>query len=282
MKVSTAIITAAGRTQRKLPLQTLTDREGQSRTVLRLFIDELRDAGIEKIGVIIRPGDHDVYEEAAGDLSETLTFIEQTEPLGYGHAVHCGRDFTAGEAFLLMVSDHLFVSDDPEKNCAQQLVEVAEARECAISTVQATHESKLPYFGTVAGKLFEGRPGLYEIEKVLEKPTPTVAEQELMVPGLKLGHYLCFFGMHVLTPGIMDLLGQGVATASEQNPLQLSPAIAELASRERSLALELKGRRYDLERQFGLLMGQFAVALDGKHRDELLEGIIELLAQARR
>ncbi|MEM9478112.1 MAG: sugar phosphate nucleotidyltransferase [Verrucomicrobiota bacterium] len=282
MKVSTAIITAAGRTQRKLPLQTLTDREGQAQTVLRLFLDELRDAGIDKIGVIIRPGDRQVYEEAAGDLSETLTFIEQTEPLGYGHAVHCAKEFTSGEAFLLMVSDHLFVSDDPEQNCAQQVIEVAEAQESVISAVQSTHESKLPYFGAVAGKLFEGQPGLYEIEKVIEKPTPTVAEQELMVPGLKLGHYLCFFGMHVLTPAIMDLLGQGLATASEQNPLQLSPAIAALANRERCLALELKGRRYDLERQFGLLMGQFAVALDGKHRDELLEGIIELLAQARR
>ena len=43
----------------------------------------------------------------------------------------------------------------------------------------------------------------------MEKPTPTAAEQELMVPGLKLGHYLCFFGMHVLTPGVMDLLEEG-------------------------------------------------------------------------
>ena len=42
--------------------------------------------------------------------------------------------------------------------------------------------------------------------EVLEKPTPTEAEQRLIVPGLRAGHYLCFFGMHVLTPTVMDLL----------------------------------------------------------------------------
>jgi len=35
----------------------------------------------------------------------------------------------------------------------------------------------------------------------MTKPTPTLAETELPVAGLRAGHYLCFFGMHVLTPG---------------------------------------------------------------------------------
>ena len=36
-------------------------------------------------------------------------------------------------------------------------------------------------------------------ERVIE-PTPSVAEQQLTVPGLRAGFYLCFFGVHVLTP----------------------------------------------------------------------------------
>ena len=43
---------------------------------------------------------------------------------------------------------------------------------------------------------------------MIEKPTPTEAEQRLIVPGLRAGHYLCFFGMHVLTPAVMELLGE--------------------------------------------------------------------------
>jgi UTP--glucose-1-phosphate uridylyltransferase len=282
MKVHRAVITAAGRNQRKLPLQTVTDREGRSETVLRVFIQELHAAGIDSIGIVIRPEDRGFYEEAAGDAVGSLTFIEQKRALGYGHAVYCAREFTGGEAFLLMVSDHLFVSDDPDRNCVRQLLDAAEERDCAVLAVQATHESQLPYFGAVAGQIFQGQPGLYEVEKVIEKPTPTAAEQELMVPGLKVGHYLCFFGMHVLTPNIIDYLEKEAGKASEEAPLQLSPAMNELAGRQRCLALELRGRRYDLEGQFGLLLGQLAVALDGKDRGELLMGIIELLTQIRK
>ncbi len=129
-----------------------------------------------------------------------LHFVEQTAALGYGHAVFCAREFAGGAPFLLLVGDHLYVSGGG-KRAAQQLVEIARAENCAVSAVQATHESKLPYYGTVGGRLVAGRKGLYEVSEVVEKPTPTEAEQRLIVPGLRAGHYLCFFGMHVLTPG---------------------------------------------------------------------------------
>ena len=44
------------------------------------------------------------------------------------------------------------------------------------------------------------------IDEIIEKPNPTLAELRLQVPGLRAGHYLCFFGMHVLTPTVFDLL----------------------------------------------------------------------------
>src|SRR6185312_5135285 len=134
-------------------------------------------------------------------------FVEQKESLGYGHAVSLGREFVGSKPFLLLVGDHLYVASG-QKRSAQQLVEIAAAENCAVSAVQATHESKLPYYGAVGGHLVAGRKGIYEVSQVLEKPTPTEAEQRLIVPGLRAGHYLCFFGMHVLTPAVMDLLGE--------------------------------------------------------------------------
>ena len=44
-----AIITAAGETQRTLPLQTLVDRDGQPKTALRILIEEALCAHIEEI-----------------------------------------------------------------------------------------------------------------------------------------------------------------------------------------------------------------------------------------
>ncbi len=277
MEVKKAIITAAGQTQRSLPLQTLVDRDGATKTALRIVIEEILSTGIEEICVVVSPGDQDAYAAAAGRQGGRLVFVEQAEPRGYGHAVYSAREFAAGQSFLLLVGDHLYVSGD-KKRSAQQLVEIATTENCAVSAVQATHESKLPYYGAVGGKLLTGQKGLFEISEVIEKPTPTEAEQRLIVPGLRAGHYLCFFGMHVLTPAVMEMLGADVARP-DQRRVQLTSALAQLAKRERYLAGELNARRYDIGVKYGLLTAQLALALDGQDRDEVLSGLIELLAR---
>ena len=40
MKITKAVITAAGRNQRTLPLQTLVDRDGTAKSVLRIIVEE--------------------------------------------------------------------------------------------------------------------------------------------------------------------------------------------------------------------------------------------------
>ncbi len=69
-----------------------------------------------------------------------------------------------------------------------------------------------------------------------------MAEQHLVVPGLRAGHYLCFFGIHALTPAVMHLLDAELRASAGQ-AVSLSPSLAELARREKYLALELAGRR---------------------------------------
>ena len=276
MEIKKAIITAAGKTQRTLPLQTLVDRDGVTKTALRILIEEILAAGIDEICVVVCPGDQAAYSAAAGGQGSRLHFVEQSTALGYGHAVSCAREFAGAEPSLLLVGDHLYVSS--RKRAAQQLVEIAGAENCAVSAVQATHESKLPYYGTVGGRLEAGRKGVYEISEVIEKPTPTEAEQRLIVPGLRAGHYLCFFGMHVLTPTVMELLAEEVAQAGSRS-VSLSTALTKLAKRERYLACELRGHRYDIGVKYGLLTAQLALALDGKDREEVLSGLVELLAK---
>jgi UTP--glucose-1-phosphate uridylyltransferase len=276
VEIKKAIITAAGQTQRTLPLQALVDRDGQSKAALRILIEEILSAGIEEICVVVCPGDQAAYA-AAGGLGSRLHFVEQREALGYGQAVSCAREFVGAKPFLLLVGDHLYVSGT-QKRSAQQLVEMAAAENCAVSAVQATHESKLPYYGAVGGHLAPGRKGLYQISEVLEKPTPTEAEQRLIVPGLRAGHYLCFFGMHVLTPVVMDLLAEDTRQADGRN-VSLTRALAGLARRERYLACELQGHRYDIGVKYGLLAAQLALALDGEDRQEVLGGLVELLAR---
>ena len=276
MQIKKAVITSAGRAQRGLPLQTLVDRDGITKSALQVIIEEAVAAGITDIGIVLAPGDQQAYTTAAGAKAEMLSFIEQPQPMGYGHALYCARQFVGNEPFLHLVSDHLYLSTG-DKRCAAQLVEVARAESCSVSAVQATRESMLPYYGTVGGRRVRNIGNLYEVETVAEKPTPTEAEQNLIVPGLRAGHYLCFFGMHVLKPAVMEILGELIAQSSGDAPVQLSPALAKLAGRERYLAMELAGHRHNIGVKYGLLVGQLALALDGKDREEVLMDLLELM-----
>jgi UTP--glucose-1-phosphate uridylyltransferase len=269
LRIKKAVITAAGQNQRALPLQTLIDRDGQEKPVLCILIEQALAANVEEIGVVVCPGDEARYADAAGRHASAVRFLPQPEPAGYGNAILCARPFTGADAFLHMVGDHLYVSAGTEPS-AHRLVALAEAAECSVSGVQPTRENLLPRFGTVAGRRVEGRSDLYRIDTVIEKPTPTEAEQRLMVPGIRAGYYLCFFGIHVLTPAVMEILQKGAPT--------LSAALAELARHEQYLALEDEGRRYDLGAPYGLLVAQLALALNGQDRAQVLSQLLELLA----
>lgn len=274
MKIEKAVITAAAANQRVLPLQTVIDRDGTEKSVLTVLIEEVLSAGIEDICVVVWPGDEARYESAAGQHARRLNFVAQNEARGYGHAIYCAREFTGPDPFLHLVGDHLYVSNG-DSTCARNIVELARTESCAVSAVQVTRESHLSRFGAVGGRRIPSRQGLYRVETVVEKPTPTEAEQKLMIPGVRAGYYLCFYGMHVLTPTVMTILGQ---TLASEGRASLSAALKDLSSREQYLAAEQTDRRFDIGDRYGLLLAQFALALNGRDRDEILTNIVDLLA----
>jgi len=278
MKIKKAVITAAGPDQHHLPLQTLVSPSGEAKTAASLLLDEIFASGIDSAAIIIAPGTERDFSAAISDHLGQVTFIEQSQPLGYGHAVLLAKDFTGDDPFLLMMSDHLYLSLS-EKSCLSQLLEVARQAKCPVSAVQPTHESMLPYYGVVGGTRINNRQGLYNITNVLEKPTPTLAEQELIVPGLRAGHYLCFFGMHVLNQAVMDDLASAFAKSSDKLPL--TPSLNATARSENFLACEIQGLRFNIGEPYGLLRAQLGMALASESRDEVMASLIELIALTR-
>ena len=265
MRITKAVITAAGRGPRQYPafdtvqkaMLPLVDRDGLTKPVLQIIAEEALAGGIEEICIVGAPGDEAYYrrhfeayvanlrsgyrgvawaEEQASrmsDLAGKLRFAEQADPLGYGHAVWCARDFAGEEPFLLLLGDHLYVSSE-ERRCAGQLIGLAQAEGCAVSAVQATREHLIHQYGTISGRRMHDRPEVYLIDEIIEKPNPTIAELRLQIPGIRAGHYLCFFGMHVLTPSIFPILGDLVAgDRRELGSIQLTTALNELGRHER-------------------------------------------------
>ena len=154
---------------------------------------------------------------------------------------------------------------------------MAEHHSCPVSAVQSTREHRLPYFGIVAGTSVPRFDGLYDVRTVVEKPTPTLAEQSLITPGLRSGYYLGYFGMHVLTSAVMECLHEVASDESMERP-SLSDAMAKLPHRGKYLAYQLRGRRYNIGEQYGVLIAQLAIGLSGRDRDLLLTELVELLA----
>jgi UTP--glucose-1-phosphate uridylyltransferase len=273
MKIKKAVITSAGPNQRKLPVQTLRDQHGKERSVLELLIDEIVHAGIDDVCVVVYPGDENTYKQILSEHSDRVVFIHQPEPLGYGHALFCASSFTGKDPFLHLVGDHLYVKRT-NMNIAKHLVEVSEKNSCSVSTVQSTRESLITQYGTVSGSRKQGFDDLYLIDTVIEKPTPTLAEQKLMVPGLRAGHYLCFFGMHVLSGTIMEILEAHIKE-NKGDMTGLSEALNELASKEQYLALEKTDMRFNMGTRYGLMKAQLAIALTGQDRDRVMSELLE-------
>ena len=313
--IKKAVITAAGRGVRLYPtadtvqkgMLPVVDRDGLSKPVIQIIAEEALGSGIEEICVVCAPGDEGRYVEQFRSLREnlleahrgvdwaeeqaerinrlvrSLSYVVQDNPLGYGHSVYCAKDFVGDDPFLLLLGDHLYVSDVAGQRCAEQVIRMAGEQECAVAAVQSTREHLIGRYGTLSGKHVAEYPGVYQIEKILEKPAVSLAELELHTPGLRTGHYLCFFGMHVLPPSLFDVLGNMITRDGLNNKeIQLTPALQELATREKYLALEVRGTRYDIGAKFGLLQAQVALAMDGEDRDQVLTTIVDLLAEAHR
>lgn len=310
MKIKRAVITAAARGERLYPVADtiqkamlpVIDTDGLHKPVLQIICEEAFASGIEEVCIVCAPGDGERYLSAFTSLRENLLrsfqgsewaktqaqkldhlashlhFAEQQEPKGYGHAVYCAKDFTGQEPFLLLLGDYLYVSYLKNKRCAAQVVELAQQEGCAVSAVNPTIEHQIGRYGTLTGKHLASHDGVYQIEKLIEKPSLSAAELELQTPGLRAGYYLCFFGIHVLTPAIFGLLEQEMEATPSNTPL--TPALQRLATADKYLALEVKGNRYDLSRKHGLLRAQIALGLAGQAHDEILTTMVELLAEA--
>jgi UTP--glucose-1-phosphate uridylyltransferase len=314
VRITKAVITAAGRGARQYPafdtvqkaMLPIVDRDGLTKPVLQVIVEEALESGIEEICVVVAPGDEEVFrrllrsyatnlrngykgepwaEEQSrrlSDMEARLQFAVQAEPFGYGHAVWCARKFVGSEPILLLLSDHLYLSNEPRR-CARQLIDLAASENCAVSAVQATREHLIHQYGTLTGRRLHDCPDVYVIDEIIEKPNPTLAELRLQVPGLRSGHYLCFFGMHVLTPTIFEILDDLVKRdVREGGSIQLTTALNLLANRERYLAIEARGSRHNLGVKYGGIEAQISLALDGVDRDRMLAVLLESVVRIER
>jgi UTP--glucose-1-phosphate uridylyltransferase len=312
-KVRKAVITAAGRGTRQYPASTavqkemfpLVDRDGLTKPVIQIIGEEAIDSGIEEICIITQPGEEALYRdyfkrldddmvkafrgkdwailesEKLGAFGERLHFAEQRHPEGFGHAVYQAKQFVGDEPFLLMLGDHVYISNVRDR-CARQLTKVFEQYMLdAVTGVQPTTEQHLHLFGTIRGEPVEPNKGIYRAQLIIEKPSIETAREQLVTGGLPAGNYLSHFGMHVFSPAIFDSLEYLIKNnLREKGEIQLTAAQEHLRQQSagKYWAVVTQGQRYDTGIPYGLMETQLALALNGIHRTEICEAIARILA----
>lgn len=311
-KVRKAVITAAGKGTRQYPASAavqkemfqLVDRDGLTKPIIQIIGEEALDSGIEQICIVVAPDQEAIYRdyfrgldqdmihsfrgkewailqsEKLKSFGERLHFAEQKTPEGFGHAVYQARDFVGGEPFLLLLGDHVYISDVIDR-CARQLIRVYEQNEfVAVTAVQPTLERSIHMFGVIRGTPVDAERGIYRAERIVEKPAIETARHELATPGLPAGNYLAHFGMHVFSPAIFDSLDYLIRhEMRDRGEIQLTAAQEHLRQQTSNYAcLVTRGQRYDTGIPYGLMETQLALALNGIHRTEICEAIARILA----
>jgi UTP-glucose-1-phosphate uridylyltransferase/mevalonate kinase len=275
-RVRKAVIPAAGFGTRLFPatkavkkeLFPVIDSSGRAKPAILAIVEEAISAGIEEVAILVQSQDRDLfaeifctpprvenfnklpkesqkYSEYLMDIGHRITFLSQDVQDGFGHAVYCARDWVDDEPFLLLLGDHLCLSDS-DTPCSRQLLDAYELTGQSVVGLKETPQDEVHRFGCATGVLSTGER-LLALTEFAEKPDLEYAREHLRVEGIAENTFLTVFGQYVLSPKIFGYLEENIKhNIRERGEFQLTSCLDRQRKEDGLYGYIVKGRRFDI------------------------------------
>lgn len=241
--IKKAVILAAGRGKRMGPITKSIPKPMLpilDKPILHYLVDEIRDAGIQDIYMVISHK-HEVIEDYFQGDSD-ISFIHQSELNGTAKAIQHTSSYLQEESFALLLGDEIIQS---RKSCLKEMIRFHEQSDgkCVTMFDYTTHE-KIRMYNEVQGVFLQ--KGILQIEQINEKP-------------LQPSHLMTSIGRYVLSSNIFSYLS---CISPRNGEYVLTDALNLVAKDQQLLGLQLDGKRFDLGNKKEWLQTNLAFAQD--------------------
>lgn len=269
MKVTKAVIPAAGRGTRFLPATKAQPKEMLpivDTPTIQFVVEEAVASGIRDILIItgkdkrsiedhfdksvelelcLEKGEKKDVLSGIRRLSElaSIHYIRQGEQKGLGHAIMFARHHVGNEPFAVLLGDTIIESKKP---CVKQLMDAYEEMDGPVIGLEKVDRDKVSRYGIIDGKKVGNRT--FRLSDLVEKPKPENAPSEYAIGG-----------RYILTPSIFKYLDQ--TQPGKNGEIQLTDALRLQAKHEKLFGYHFEGTRYDIGDRIDYLITQVEYAL---------------------
>jgi len=264
-RINRCVFPIAGLGTRFLPVTKSVAKEMLpvfSKPLIHYGVEEAVSAELEKITFVINEYKHSIrdyfsrdsyintkligsnkatYLQGLNNLIKGCKFnyINQTNPLGLGHAVLLAKEVSAKEPFGVILPDDLCFNSD--MSVISQMVKVYEKYpNHAIVAIEEVEQADVEKYGIVDIEEFNKEDDIFMVTGLVEKPSSSEAPSNLAV-----------IGRYILIPEIFEILQN--TSADRNNEIQLTDALNKLSKKQKVLAFKFKGKRFDCGSPLGLL-----------------------------
>ena len=275
MRVTTAVIPAAGLGTRFLPATKATPKEMLpvvDKPAIQYVVEEAVAAGLDDVLFITgrskRPlEDHfdrnlelEAALQAKGDAARLssvtesndlarIHYVRQGDALGLGHAVLMAERHVGDQPFAVLLGDDLI---DPRDAVLERMIAVRERLGGSVLCLMEVPRDQISLYGCAAVAPTDS-DDVVGVTDLVEKPDSDAAPSSLAV-----------IGRYILDPEIFAFLSR--TPPGRGGEIQLTDALRELALAGRVHGVLFAGRRYDTGDRLSYLQAVIRLALE---RDDL-------------